>query len=294
MRNCARTGAVAFLLLSAMSGGRAFAEGRDAETISEGPSSAAAASPSAAAVPRLDERTALMVGARRLKLGVLFFEYGLTEHLSIGTQPPAWAVRAFASVFVPNLNVKFQFIDRDPVWLAVMVAGYYGNISDAQTSGHLLLAPLSLYASVRPLPRVYLHAEGTYVFARAFGDGDLSQAQVGGTLLAQAVQTQLMAELRVLRWLSLTALGRIQLYTSPIRASGSGPIDPFTTASVDAELSPRIEHPWEVVGGIALLFEHFHLSVGAGYGTYFVPGMDVPLQRRGFVPDGSLSVLFTP
>ena len=283
------------VLLAAASGGRAFAAGGDAETISEtGGAQAGSTRPSAEAVPRLDERTALMVGARRLKLGVLFFDYGVTEHLSLGTSPPAWALRAFASIFVPNVNVKFQFVDRDPVWVSAMVAGYYANISEGNTSGHVLFAPVSLFASVQPTRRFYLHGEGTYVFARAFGDGDVTRAQIGGTLVARALQTQLMAELRILRWLSLTARGRVQVYTSPIRASGSGPLDPFTTGSIDAELSPRIDRPWEIVGGFALLFEHFHLSLGAGYGTYFVPGMDLPLQRRGFVPDGSLSVLFTP
>jgi len=286
--------AAIFLVLAVASGGRAFAQGGDAETIRETGSPAGSTSPSAEAVPRIDERTALMVGARRLKLGVVFFEYGITEHLSVGTQPAAWVLRAFKPVLVPNLNVKFQFVDRDPVWLSAMVAGYYGNISGGQVSGQVLVAPLSLFASVRPTRRLYLHAEGTYVFARAFGDGDLSQAQIGGTLVARAVQAQLMAEVRVVRWLSLIALGRGQPYTSAIRASGSGPIDPYTTGSVDAELAPRIEHPWAIVGGVALLFEHFHLAVGAGYGTYFVPGMDVPLQQRGFVPDGSLAVLFTP
>src|SRR6185436_286296 len=286
--------AAIFLVLAATSGGRAFAQGGGAEAIREPGSSTQSKSPSAEAVPRIDERTALMVGARRLKLGVLFFDYGVTEHLSLGTSPPAWALRAFASVFVPNLNAKFQFVDRNPVWVTAMVAGYYANISEGQTSGHVLFAPVSLFASVQPTRRFYLHAEGTYVFARAFGDGDVTRAQIGGTLVARALQTQLMAELRILRWLSLTARGRVQVYTSPIRASGSGQLDPFTTGSIDAELSPRIDRPWEIVGGFALLFEHFHLSLGAGYGTYFVPGMDLPLQRRGFVPDGSLSVLFTP
>jgi hypothetical protein len=280
-------------VLAATSAGRAFAQGGGAETISETGSATGSKTPSAEAVPRIDEGTALMVGARRLKLGVVFFEYGVTEHVSVGTQPAAWALRAFKPVLVPNLNVKFQFVDRDPFWLAAMVAGYYGNIS-GQTSGQVLVAPVSLFASVRPTRRLYLHGEGTYVFARAFGDGDLDRAHIGGTLVARAVQAQLMVEVRVIRQLSLIALGRGQPYTSALRVSGSGPIDPYTTGSVDAELAPRIEHPWAIVGGVALLFEHFHLAVGAGYGTYFVPGMDVPLQQRGFVPAGSLAVLFTP
>jgi hypothetical protein len=252
------------------------------------------ASPSAEAFPRLDERTALTVGAKRLKVGLLFFDYGLTEHLSIGTQPPAWAAKAFTPVFVPNLNVKYQFIDRAPVWVSAVVAGYFANITNDNESGALLDVPLSLFGSVRATPHLFLHGEATYLYVRGFGNGDLNKADIGGTLAARAGQAQLMAEVRVIRWLSLTALGRYQFYTSSLVLSGSGNPDPYTTASLDAELAPRVEHPWALIGGVALLFDHFHLSLGAGYGYYFVPGPGLPMQERGFIPDASLSVLFTP
>jgi hypothetical protein len=31
--------------------------------------------------------------------------------------------------------------------------------------------------------------------------------------------------------------------------------------------------------------------LGAGYGTYFLPGMDLPVRGPGFVPDASFSVV---
>jgi hypothetical protein len=196
-------------------------------------------------------------------------------------------------VLVPNLNAKFQFVDRDPLWVTAMASAYYADISNGEASGQLLNIPLSLYASVRANRHLYLHGEGTYVFVQGFGNGDLNRAHIGGTLAARAVQGQLMAEVRLVRWFSLTALGRYEFYTSNLTVSGSGPVDPYTTASVNGELAPRVEHPWEVIGGVALLLNHFHFTLGAGYGYYFVPGMDLPMQKRGFVPDASLSVLFT-
>jgi hypothetical protein len=249
--------------------------------------------PSAEAFPRIDEYTALTVGERRLKVGVLFFDYGITEHLSVGSTPPAWALRAFTSILVPNLNVKYQFFAREPVWLAAQVAAYYANITKDEASGQVLDVPLSLFATVRATRHLFLHGEGAYLFVRGFGNGDLNRADIGGTMAARAVQGQLLAEVRVLRWLSLTGLGRYQFYTSSLVLSGSGNVDSFTTASVDAELTPRVRHPWELVGGVALLFKHVHASVGGGYGYYFVPGMELPLQKRTFIPQASLSFLFT-
>src|SRR5215471_16636870 len=76
-------------------------------------------------LPRLDQRTALMLGAKRLRIGILSFDYGIIEQISIGTDPPAWAARAFLPVFIPNLHLKASDLQRGPVALAVQGAAYY-------------------------------------------------------------------------------------------------------------------------------------------------------------------------
>jgi hypothetical protein len=53
-----------------------------------------------------------------------------------------------------------------------------------------------------------------------------------------------------------------------------------------------VEHPYSAVAGVALLWQHVRLMVGGGYGYFFVPGMNMAIPSRGFVPDGSLSVVF--
>ena len=49
-------------------------------------------------VRRLDERTALTLGAGKLKIGILAFGYGITDWLDVGVDPPYWALKAFSSV----------------------------------------------------------------------------------------------------------------------------------------------------------------------------------------------------
>ena len=243
----------------------------------------------------LDERTAYTIGARELKLGILAFEYGIVDRVSVGTDPPAWALRAVASVLVPNLHVKFNFLNRGPVALTGMVAGYYAFLDKAtnsNVSGNLLTIPLSLFASFRLAERAWLHAEGAYVFARALGSGgNLDSADFEGAVSSRAGQAGLMAEYRVTRIFSLTARGRYQFYTGPLAFSGAGTLDPYTSVQVDGQLVPRTEHPWQAVGGVAFLWKHVRLTVGAGYGNYFVPGMDIAAPKQGFVPDASLAVV---
>jgi hypothetical protein len=245
-------------------------------------------------LPRLDERTAYMIGARRLKLGLLAFEYGITERISVGTDPPAWAVRAFASVLIPNLHAKVLLFERGPLAVALRGGVYYaylGGGSNGGSSGNLLTAPLSLFPSVRLAPRVWLHGEATYVFARAFGTGNTDNADVNGAVAARAAQAGALFELRLTRIFSLLALGRYQFYSGPLVLGATAEPDPSTTVRVDAEMRARVEHPWQAAGGVAFLWPHVRLIVGAGYGYFFVPGLSVAVPERTIFPEASLYVV---
>ncbi len=242
-------------------------------------------------IPQLDERTAYMVGKHKLKLGILAFEFGILQQLSIGTEPPAWALRAFTSVLIPNLHLKYQILDRDPVAVAVQVAGYYGSLSRSNFDGNLIDIPVSLYVSVKVHPRITLHAEAAYIYARVFGTGDITQASLDGATAVHAGQLGLMAQYQVTRVFSLTATGRYQVWNSDLPLSGSSMTDPYTTATLNGQFVPAVQHPWEAIGGVAFLWQHFRFTVGAGYGYYFVPGLDIPNTKKTFVPDASISVV---
>jgi hypothetical protein len=242
-------------------------------------------------IPEIDERTAYMVGEHKLKLGILAFEYGIMQQLSIGTDPPSWALRAVTSVLVPNLHLKFQILDRDPVAVAVLAAGYYASISKSNFSGNLLDIPLSLFVSVKVHPRITLHAEGSFVYAHVFGTGDLTQASLHGAGAARAGQVGLMVQYRLTRIFSLTATGRYQFWVSDVPLSGSTTIDPYTTGSLSGQYVPAVQHPWEAIGGVAFLWHYVHLIVGAGYGYYFLPGLNIANTTKTVVPDASLAVV---
>ena len=247
---------------------------------------------SAADGPGLDERTAFLVGEHTLKLGILAFDYGITDSVSIGSDPPFWAARAFISVLVPNLNAKRLIFQRKPLTVSAQVAGYVANLrSSDNASGWLIAAPLSLFASFELTPTIWLHGEGTYEYVRAFGAGDLDRVNVGGAIASQTVQLAGMFQLRLTRVVSLTASGRYQVYTGNLAFNGTSNLDPYTTVTVDGRAMPAVAHPWQAIGGIALLWTHVHLIVGAGYGYYFIPGVQLAYPKQTFVPDASFSVL---
>ena len=256
------------------------------------PSIATAADVAPADLPRLDERTALMLGANKLKIGLLAFDYGIVERLSIGTDPPAWAARAFLPILVPNLHLKFSILERGPVAVAVKGAGYFVALHDqGSASGTLTVLPMSLFGTFRVNQRAWLHGEVTYNWVRAWGAGALDDSGLGGQVAAQAAQVGAIFEVRLTRIFSITAMGRYQPYTGKLVFEGSGRLDPYTVVSVEGTAEPRVAHPWQAVAGVAFLWRHVHLILGGGYGYYFVPGMDIAYPKRTFVPDASLSVV---
>ena len=93
-----------------------------------------------------------------------------------------------------------------------------------------------------------------------------------------------MLEWRLTRIFSLTATGRYQVYTADLAFRGRGNVDPYTTANVNGRAVACSAHPWEAIGGMAFLWKHFHLILGAGYGYYFLPGVNLAYPQKTFVP----------
>jgi hypothetical protein len=236
----------------------------------------------------LDEHTALMAGGNRWKLGVFEVGYGITDALSVGIDPPAWALWAIKPAFVPNLHLKKRFW-RNPE-VSAQIGAYYARVSRDGIDGHLLLVPVSVFVSREMRPGWWAHLEANYNWIRGFGSGDPSRVEIRGGLATRSGQLGAMVEHRLSRVVALLVRGRYQLLTTPLVLEGSGLLDPYTRADFGLEAHPRYEHPWMAVGGVALTWRYVGLVLGAGYGHYFAPGANVAFGARGFVPDASLWV----
>jgi hypothetical protein len=240
-------------------------------------------------LPRLDEHTALTLGGRSLKLGVLAFDYGITDRLTIGTDPPSWAARAVLPILVPNLHAKFVAYHADPWWVSLQVAGYWADLSNTDlSSGSLLVVPLTAFGSYYVRPDIGIHGELNYNIVNAFGTGDVSNSEVAGAAAVRSFQIGAMGEYRLTRVVALTLRGRFQPYAGPLAFEASSNSDPFTQFQANARLTLKDPHPYAVIAGAAFLWEHFRFTVGVGYGNYFIPGLNIAVPGKGFVPDASL------
>jgi hypothetical protein len=241
--------------------------------------------------PRLEERTAFSIGGGELKLGLLSIEYGVFERLAIGIDPPAWAARAVLPIWVPNVHAEVGIIQSQTLALSFKVAGYFADIGTDDAPGTLLALPLSVFASTELAPRWWLHGEATYLFADASGTGDFDDAELNGAVTARSAQAAATLELQLGPVVSLTLLGRYQFYTGPLLFEGTTQPDAFTSVRIEGEMAPHVEHPWQVIPGVAFLWTHVRLTVGVGYGNYFIPGIGMAMPDRTIVPDLSFAVV---
>lgn len=255
--------------------------------------SRAAAQSTADEPPRLDERTAFTVEGQHLKLGLLAIDYGITDRIAIGIDPPAWAAPVVLPIWIPNAHAEVVVLERESLAVSVRAAGFYANLqTEDSSSGSLVAVPLSLFASARLAPRWWLHGEGTYIYARAFGGGgDLDNADLNGAVAQRAAQLGAVLEYKMTQVVSLTALGRYQVYAGDLVFSGSSTLDAYTTAQVEGELTSENQNPWQAIGGVALLWPAVRIVLGLGYGNYFIPGVSIAMPDRIFVPDLSISVV---
>jgi hypothetical protein len=240
-------------------------------------------------LPRLDEHTALTLGGQSLKLGVLAFDYGITDWLTVGTDPPSWAARAVLPILVPNLHAKLVAYRGYPWWFSVEAAGYWADLTNTDlSSGSLLVVPLTAFGSYYVRPDIGIHGEICYSIVDAFGSGNISNSEVAGAAAVRSVQLGLMGEYRLTRVVALTLRGRYQPYAGQLAFQASSSGDPFTQFQADARLALKDPHPYSVIAGAAFLWDHFRFTVGVGYGNYFIPGLNIAVPGKGFVPDASL------
>jgi hypothetical protein len=243
------------------------------------------------AVP-IDEHTARLVGANRFKLGVFALDYGITDYLSVGTDPPEYLVRTVKTVLVPNLHVKGMLLRSSHVEVSGQAAAYWANISHNGVSGNLYIVPLTLFVSVKLAPPLWLHLEGAYNWSTGSGTGDVARTDVFGTVVMRTAQVGAMVQLKVSRVVGLLARARYQFWETPIILQGNGMPDPYTTATAQIEAQPLRQHPIMAVAAVALTWKYVGVIAGGGWGHYTVPGANLAIPFDGFVPEGNLWVLF--
>jgi len=243
--------------------------------------------------------TAYTLRPWELSLGPFKAKAGVPRELMVGTYVPTWAFGPLVGVAIPTGFVKL----RDP-WKAPVTGSaragivYFDGASLAaeatQNKGSkagLLVLPFEAAVSARYQRYVSQSLLLTYVFVSA-GGTEGSDSSIRGAAGVSNLSLSTLLEVRLTRVLALTLLARLLLHQGHAHLSAH-----FSQGSttVDADLGARPRSQEFVacaIPGVAFSWEHVNLHLGLGYGTWWLPIVELPLTTPQIIPDLSFYVRF--
>ena len=131
----------------------------------------------------------------------------------------------------------------------------------------------------------------TYVFVSA-GGAEPSDASIRGAAGVSNFSLSTLLEVRVTRVLALTLLARVLLHQGSAHVTAHFS-ERSTTIDADLGARPRSqEFVACAIPGVAFSWEHVNLHLGLGYGTWWLPVVELPLTTPQIIPDLSFYVRF--
>lgn len=241
--------------------------------------------------------TAYTLGAGEVSLGLLRWEVGILDELTVGVNVPAWVVGPFFGTVIPNGTIKLRDWLHGPVAVAVQGQFLYvdaGAILDRFTDGGNASTFLSLVmnvsGSVEWNDALSSSLQLSYTSVGVSGDSDGLAFE--GTAVLDSLSLTGLFEWRLSKVFALHLLGNVLLYRAAPTLSVMYAPDPATT--VDAELEANFVPPigaWNLVPAIAIGGEYINFRFGLGYGHRWLPVMGLVL-RQGLVLDLDFFVRF--
>ncbi|HMI87432.1 MAG TPA: hypothetical protein VK550_25260 [Polyangiaceae bacterium] len=243
--------------------------------------------------------TAYTLRPWELSVGPFKAEAGVPGGLMFGTYLPTWAIGPFVDMTIPTGFVKLRDPFGGPVAASARVTVVYFDArslaADAtQNSGSragLLVLPIEATISARYQRYVSQSLLFTYVFASA-GGKEPSDTSIRGAAGVSNFSISTMLEVRVTQVFSLTLLARVLAHQGNAHVTAQ-----FSEGSttVDADLGARPRQREFVacaIPGVAFSWEHVNLHLGLGYGTWWLPIVELPLTTPQIIPDLSFYVRF--
>lgn len=248
--------------------------------------------------PRRLRDTAFTLEGGDFSIGLFDLEVGILDELTIGTYVAPWLLFPVLDTPIPTAFIKVRDWFDLPVNFSLRAAMLYipsAALSKLGPEGEINAAainlPIEVAASLELGPRFTQSAALTYVLTQV-GANRASTTSIAGALTASQLTLSAMSELRLTRGFSITLLARVLIARSNLRArvlasQGSTEID------ADVGLTTNYGHMVAcIVPGLALRGSHINFEFGLGYGSWWLPIVDLPLPFAGVVPDMNFYVVF--
>jgi hypothetical protein len=233
---------------------------------------------------RIIDQTAYTLPKGRFQLGIFRQEWGPIDRLTVGTYALPWLLR-FA-----NAHLKWRIIGNDPVSIAASIGAFRfaPNALKKETGDAVLtIVPFDLVGSWRIDDRWTLSPGFVYTVVTLKGSYD--PAQLEGVAAVSNLQLVTTLEYRLTTVTAFVLHGRYLVFQNADgRASSTLHPDRFTTVELQAVASTNaLDFPFafSVVPSVVFSWKVFNLRLGAGYGNYSIPAINLVLPRKTLVPD---------
>lgn len=229
--------------------------------------------------------TAFLLNQGEWQVGLFRVDYGAMEQLQIGTYTMPWLV-----VF-PNIQFKMLAFQNERWAVSLRPGLFYEDfelprkiygIGPESTDIKLWIIPLEGYVSAVIKERFTLTLAAVYTAIA--GKGSYNPDDYRGTAAAANAQIGLGFQWRVNHVTALTFQARYVAFQS---ATGVGnvtmDVDDATSADVRARGSANAadaSNGYSFAASALFSWQTFNLRVGAGYGNYNIPGMNLVIPKR--------------
>jgi hypothetical protein len=232
--------------------------------------------------------TAFVMPPGQVRLGLWKLEVGVTDGVQLGTYVVPWLAWAF-DVNLANATVKFRLLERDAFALSLRVNALYVQKDLGDVPFRIWALPMELVASFRRSEAVIIHAGVTGTYMQLSGVYEPEEYGVlQGAVAANSLQAFAMLEYRMSRTTALLVHGRlIGHQTVSGNASGTFMVNERTTVDVAGHASADVplDLGGNVGGAVHWSWDHLNLRLGASYGNYVVPAINLVIPVTLFIPE---------
>jgi hypothetical protein len=231
-------------------------------------------------------------------LGPFGLAGGLSNRAMLGTYTLPWMVGLAApGSVVPNAFGKIRLFDRHGASASVSTGLFYARLERSEHQDLDLRAwiwPVRTLWQLEWRERFSTTVELTSVFASLTGDRlSESGTRVYGVAVAQSGYAGLIQRWRATDRLSVWGRFRVLLGHSPVVAEADSQLSESVRVNVQARASAaELTSGVAGVGGVHLQWSRWAMSVGAGYGTWFLPGIYLPVGENTAIGEFDLYYRF--
>jgi len=214
--------------------------------------------------------------------------YGIVDRLTISTLLGGWILPAFTDVFVPNVMLRYRFLDVGRWSLAVGVGATWVRVRNVKVigstrqTGDVVAFPFQLFVTHRAHFRLLSTLEATFVTGSTTLEDGVVIDDFNGAVVSSGLEFALNLEYPVARHVALTLTGRVVAWVPHGKINVAYAIDEFNQIRVRGTITAAdVAGSYNVLGGIAFYSRIFDFRIGAGYGRFIIPELGFVYLETG-------------